>query len=297
MIISIIISTFNRCELLPRLLNSLCKQTISAEHYEVIIIDDHSTDLTPNFCLEFCKNHKNFSYYRLPKNSGLSVAANSGISISKCKYLAFTDDDCIVDENWIEMMVTKLKNHPVVVGSINSKVDNHTKISRNIAEFHPFFKNEESKIIRGIVGANMGFQRQVFDEIGCFTPGCIVPDFDFLARLLAHRYTVRYFPEIKITHDPPHLPLIKIMRYEAKRSYFTIQIRQKYKEIFKPSLTLSSSILLLLLCIPISIGKSIQIVFRDRAMLEYYYCLPFIIILKLAWCWGASRGLRTMKMW
>lgn len=94
---SIVVCTFNRLDYLKKCLTSLLE--IDFPDYEIIIVNDGSTDGTKKF-LDSLKNniikvihHKN--------NQGISFAKNSGIKYANHDIIAFTDDDCSVDKNWL----------------------------------------------------------------------------------------------------------------------------------------------------------------------------------------------------
>lgn len=84
--ISVIIPTYNRCDLLQRALQSVIAQTASA--FEIIVVDDGSDDATATLV----KQHKHIRYYYQP-NGGVSAARNLGIKQAKGDWLAFLDAD------------------------------------------------------------------------------------------------------------------------------------------------------------------------------------------------------------
>jgi GT2 family glycosyltransferase len=86
---SIILTTYNRSQFLPRAINSVLQQTFT--DFELIIVDDHSTDNTQHVVTEF--NDKRITYIRLDHNQGVSTARNTGITQAKGEYLCFLDDD------------------------------------------------------------------------------------------------------------------------------------------------------------------------------------------------------------
>jgi glycosyltransferase involved in cell wall biosynthesis len=98
-VVSIIIPTRNRLTLLERAIRSVLNQTFS--DWEIIIIDDASSDDTRNF---FAKNPEpNAHYFRLDKKSGGAFARNFGIEKAKAKYIAFLDDD----DEWLPEKLEK----------------------------------------------------------------------------------------------------------------------------------------------------------------------------------------------
>jgi glycosyltransferase involved in cell wall biosynthesis len=84
--ISVVIPTYNRARLLPRAIESA--QNAGAD-LEVIVVDDCSTDKTPEVCAQIA----GIKYVRLNHNGGLAHARNVGIAESSCEFIAFLDDD------------------------------------------------------------------------------------------------------------------------------------------------------------------------------------------------------------
>src|SRR5579859_1925358 len=78
--ISVVIPTYQRAPLLERCLNSLCAQTLEHSQYEVIVVDDGSTDWTRSVC-EHAGDGLLRRYFRI-ENSGLSAAKNLGLFAS-----------------------------------------------------------------------------------------------------------------------------------------------------------------------------------------------------------------------
>ena len=85
--ISVIIPTYNRCDLLKRAINSVIKQTITPK--EIIIVDNGSTDQTYQMVSSLFPEIN----YFIEKKRGVSAARNKGILESKSKWIAFLDSD------------------------------------------------------------------------------------------------------------------------------------------------------------------------------------------------------------
>jgi len=97
-LVSVIVCTYNREHYIERNLDSLSKQSLSVENYEIIIINNNSTDNTESICKSFIDNHPELQIASFNEhNQGHSYARNKGIQESKGEYLAFIDDDAFVD--------------------------------------------------------------------------------------------------------------------------------------------------------------------------------------------------------
>lgn len=110
--ISIILCTYNRQHLIGKAIENIQEQTF--KDYELIIINDGSTDLTHDIINKYLIDDR-IKYYKLPKNIGLAKARNLGISESNSKLLAFQDDDCIWNKEKLEKLYNVINNSDVGV--------------------------------------------------------------------------------------------------------------------------------------------------------------------------------------
>ena len=93
--VSVIVASYNGARTLRSCLDSLLR--LNYPDYEVILVDDGSTDATPHLALK----HAGIRYFRHEKNLGLSTARNTGIAAATGEIVAFTDADCRADEDWL----------------------------------------------------------------------------------------------------------------------------------------------------------------------------------------------------
>ena len=104
---SVIITTHNRPDLLPRAIESA---RASAANVEVIVVDDASNDRTREVCRKFAGIH----YVRLERNQGVSGARNVGLAVSSGEYLTFLDDDDARLPSSLDRQIDLLNRRPEV---------------------------------------------------------------------------------------------------------------------------------------------------------------------------------------
>jgi glycosyltransferase involved in cell wall biosynthesis len=112
-IVSVIIPTYNRAYLIERAIQSVLNQTY--HNFEIIIVDDGSTDNTEEVIKKFLKYDKRINYIKYEKNKGGSAARNTGIKAARGEYIAFQDSD----DEWFS---EKLEKQMRVFENVSSEV-------------------------------------------------------------------------------------------------------------------------------------------------------------------------------
>lgn len=109
MLLSIIVPVYNVEKYLSKCVDSLLTQDLSAEEYEIVLVDDGSTDHGGKICEEYVLSHPNVKVIH-QQNSGLSAARNSGIDVAKGKYIQFVDSDDYLEQNVLKALVEKMES-------------------------------------------------------------------------------------------------------------------------------------------------------------------------------------------
>lgn len=112
-IYSVIIPCYNVEEKVAACLTSVLTQSIHSDMYEVIVVDDGSTDNTNARMKEFV-DYPNVVIHSLEKNSGLSVARNTGIRLAKGSIFCFLDSDMTVEQTWLQTFQLRFEDENVV---------------------------------------------------------------------------------------------------------------------------------------------------------------------------------------
>src|ERR1039458_3873680 len=107
--ISVILCTYNRCQSLPKALNSIAVQTIpDSVDWEVVVVDNNSKDQTRAVVEEFSRQYPGRFRYVFQSQQGLSNARNAGIREAQGDVLAFMDDDVTVEATWLQSLTGSL---------------------------------------------------------------------------------------------------------------------------------------------------------------------------------------------
>ena len=176
--ISVIITVFNRNKLFFRALKSVLNQ--SYKNYEIIIIDDGSTDKVETKLFPILKKHNNITYYR-QQNKGNPEALNTGILLANGKYITFLDSDDQYMKNHLESRIYFFKKNP----EIDIIYSPATIIGSDKDFFVPDARNKKRLIHldKCVIGATFFGKREVFINLRGFK-NKYSHDFDFYKRAI-----------------------------------------------------------------------------------------------------------------
>lgn len=107
--VSVIICTANRSQRLLKTLESIAASALAESvEWEVLVVDNNSSDATRQVAGDFCKSNPTHFRYVFESKSGKSHALNRGILEASGDVLAFTDDDVTVETTWIRNLTSNL---------------------------------------------------------------------------------------------------------------------------------------------------------------------------------------------
>lgn len=251
--LSVVICTYNRCDLLPGALEQVLAQATDGGSYEVIVVDNNSTDETRQVVESFlARGHANLRYVFEVKQ-GLSHARNAGIAVARAAIISFTDDDVSVARDWVANIKRALDERPEV-DYVGGKVlprwqseppawltpDHWGPLALVDYGDAPFYVNRDKAVC--LVGANLSFRREVFERIGLFTP-----DFqrvkDSIGSLEDHEFQLRlwfaggqgmYVPEIVVAAEVQAERMVKAYHRRWHTGHGTYGAMIRLKEITRP---------------------------------------------------------------
>jgi glycosyltransferase involved in cell wall biosynthesis len=173
--VSVVVPVFNSQETIVATIESLLRQTYRA--HEVIVIDDGSTDQTANRLSTLSDRIE----YRRQANAGPAAARNAGIRLSSGDLVAFTDSDCLPDEDWLGSLVAGFTD--AQVGGVGGIVrgGSETIVSEYVDMIRLLDPGFEDGRIPYLITANAAFRRNVLCDAGLFDerfrkPGGEEPD-------------------------------------------------------------------------------------------------------------------------
>jgi glucosyl-dolichyl phosphate glucuronosyltransferase len=180
--ISIIICTYNRGHQLYPVMESIAAQVEKLRNVscELIIVDNNSVDKTKDMVQQFSTEKTHFVKYVFEPRQGKAFALNKGITEAKSEQLLFTDDDVVLDPNWIQTVREAFEKYPFdafggkVVPVIEGRLPDWVDKTGTIL-YGPLVKHDEGENIREYdstmrapIGCNMFVRKELFRKYGCY---------------------------------------------------------------------------------------------------------------------------------
>ena len=216
--ISAVICSYNRARFIINAVESIFGQEFDKRLYEVIVVDNNSTDGTMEKLAAFKAQHPelNFRYYN-EQNQGVAFTRTRCAKEAKGAIVAYLDDDSIAQPGWLSATVDFFEAHPETYSTGGKIIP---KFLTGIPDWYSkyffglvgnFDQGPEVKQLTGArypCGANMAFRKKAFDEIGYFNTdlgrkgtGLLAnEEKDIYLRILAHHHQVYYLPHVAVLH-------------------------------------------------------------------------------------------------
>lgn len=181
-LVSIVLPIYNGEKYMNLSIDSILNQTY--KNWELIIIDDCSTDKTPEIAKAYADKDTRISYYRNEVNLKLPRGLNRGFSIARGDYLTWTSDDNLYLPEAIERMLNTLQKENTDFVFATCDVINE---NGEVVEIIKAPKNYKKAILRGdFVGACFMYTRKVYEAIGDYNPdNFLVEDYDYWLKIFA----------------------------------------------------------------------------------------------------------------
>ena len=203
--VSIIVPVYNGADTIAACLESVLGQDYPADAYDVIVVENGSTDDTTAIVQHFCTRHPVRLFHSHER--GPAVARNLGLAMSEADIVAFTDADCIAHPDWLSELVKPYADPGIggVGGAILAyQHANRTVVETFSEECSPLvnFVSGENEFLPHLYTANGSYRRSLLDEVGGFNPNLVTAEDVDLAWRIQLRTGARlhYAPQAIIYH-------------------------------------------------------------------------------------------------
>lgn len=178
--ISLVICTYNRCRYLPDAFASILAQSLPATAFELLVVDNNSTDDTAAITQQFIAANPSLNArYCFEAKKGLSNARNRGIAEANAPVVAYVDDDAILSPGHLQALLNFFKQHPTAAGA-GGKVIPKYEDGKEPAWMSKYLNGFIGKVDYGNeiklfspdmkypVGCNMAYQKSILLQAGGF---------------------------------------------------------------------------------------------------------------------------------
>lgn len=232
-LVSIILPVYNGEQFLESSIKSCLSQT--HENLELLIVDDCSTDSTSKIANCYVKIDKRVKYFRNYENLRLPRSLNVGFDQAKGEYLTWTSDDNILHQNFVESMLSELKNKKCdLVYSRYNQIDSNNKVI-GISSLH----NPNLLIRKNVVGASFLYKKDIHVTLsGYNTSLFLVEDYDFWLRA-AEQYVFCRLDKVLFdyrVHD-------KSLTSSRKKEILNLTVKLRWKYMFSKRYTFKDKLM------------------------------------------------------
>ena len=219
--VTVILCTYNRCQILADALNSVARSRLpESVAWEVLVVDNNSHDRTRDVVADFCGRYPGRFRYLFESHPGKSYALNSGIAEARGDIIAFMDDDVTVEPTWLQRLTAPLFDgnwagsggRIVPVWNCTSPPWLPDTGQRALAPLAIFdLGPEPGRLLEAPFGTNMAFMKAMFTSYGGFrtdlgpNPANEIrgEDSEFVSRLLSAGERLWYEPSAIVHHPVP----------------------------------------------------------------------------------------------
>ena len=203
--LSIGVPVYNVEQYLRKCVDSLLEQDLSSSEYEIILVDDGSTDNCPQICEEYTAKYENVSVIH-QHNAGLSAARNSMIPVAKGKYIMFVDSDDYLQTNVLGHLLQTIEEKQLDILRFNyQNVNEQYEIFQPFKNFRPYVDYGED-VLSGeeFLNEKLGYacyawqfimRTELVQRLGnLFKPGIYFEDTEWTPRVMIQAQRVSSTP-------------------------------------------------------------------------------------------------------
>lgn len=194
--VSLIVPVYDREKYIKGCLDSLLDQDF--EDYEVIVVDDCSSDGTRNILQEYYQDRIKIIYNET--NRGPSFCRNLAVKQAQGEIVAFTDSDCIADRAWVRHLVDAFR-HDTAIAIVAGKVEDPpaARYWQRVNAQGDFVGREEG-FVRKAIGCNMAVRKDFILRHSFDQSLEAAEDMDLCLRALQQQRKIYYTPLAKVLH-------------------------------------------------------------------------------------------------
>jgi poly-beta-1,6-N-acetyl-D-glucosamine synthase len=305
--ISVILPFRNESDNLSTILEGLAKQSYSSDCFEVILVNDHSSDDFGLIIDSFLSTNSNFRLLKLEHNQqGKKVALTLGIENAKGEIIVTTDADCSASPDWLSTINESFSSEKIMMAIGAVKIEPNASYFSQLQsmEFASLIGSGAATLSYGIPtmcnGANLAFRKAAFMAVEGYQGNMDIPsgDDEFLMRKIARKFpnSISFIAESSmVVTTQPHQSLSTFLHQRlrwASKWKHNESVPTKALAVFIFIFQFSYLLLPLFLIagwMPMKMGAML---ISTKLLLEFLFLYQVCIFLKLSWRWSSFLGLQ-----
>ena len=227
-IVSIVLPTYNGERFITESINSILSQSFT--NWELIIVNDCSTDNTPSIINTFAKQDARIRIINNKTNKKLPASLNIGFALATGKYFTWTSDDNIARSNWLETLVNTLENEPTI-SMVVADMDYINEQGKFITTASLRYKHRNAKQLAYIcnVGAAFMYRKSIADIVGKYDESTFcAEDYDYWCRI-ALKGSIKYISD-NIYRYRKHGGSLTETKRDQQIAKTTVIVKKYYKK-------------------------------------------------------------------
>lgn len=286
--VSIVVPVYNRADLLARCLATLCQQSYPQACYEIVVVDDGSTDDSAMVAQAIGETWPGALTVIRQANGGPSSARNAGIYASQSQLVAFTDSDCVAASDWLVALVRTLTTTQAdgVGGPIANELP-RSWVARYLIAARFFRHRERHGVVDYLLTANVLFKRDALLAVEGFSArkGVWGEDADLSFRLRQSGYRLALSATGVVTHYGTPASLRSLVSDLYRYGRGNAILSQRWQNHRAPAVELArhGGAALLAPLLALRLRKAVGVV-------QALSFSPLIVTEHLAFCWGLLNG-------
>ena len=284
--------------IIPNLHSPIVDQTIESVlaqktdlPFEVIVVGMDKWGLVDRYA-------ERVNFLQTAQSTPPGTARNIGAASAGGETFLFIDSDCIASAEWIENHLTCHQESDrglIVGGGVTFPADNYFTLADNISWFHEFMVHINEGEKQFLPSLNLSISRATWEAIGGFNHNPAGEDTDFSLRAKSLGIPLVFNTGPSVRHLPNRRNLKALFRHAFVFGQYSIKANPDYWDILKVPYPLKKSLLTLLLSPLLAMGVIINMIFHEKLPIKYWHTLPMVYLIKIAWCFGFAKQLRTQQ--
>lgn len=282
---TVLICTYKRKELLDNCLFHLIKSS-SQKPDEIVVVDGEEGGIK-DLIDKWQKVYPNIKYIPI-KNINLAHSRNIGLKYCRGDIICFTDDDCVVEKDWLKKIIKLHKEHPEAGGIGGKVLSLKDRLIDKVANLCVFPFPEKSGYLRTICGANASYKKEAMARVGKFDENLVRgEDVDFNWRIIKAGYKIYYCNDLIVYHR--HRDRWRDLFYQLfmyGRNYYLV--RKKWPDMYciYPHTVKKFKDYLKLLYLPFRVWVDTFLKLRYQKFLDKIILFFFVLGSQISWYIG-----------